>query len=217
MERLAKTSQFAIKRLSDYLTILRSIAYEGRKIISSSELASMMNITDAQVRKDLSQFMSIGKRGVGYKLDELIDEIEKVMDLKRVHNVYLIGLGRLGNALLDYRCLRGSVFEFSAVFDNDPQKVGRKAKGIQVRHIDDLPKVNKTLKCDIALLTIPADAVAGVFEMILKTQIRAVLNFTPVILRGNEKLVVKNIDIVSDFNQISYYLKEMNDDNKIKR
>jgi len=214
MERISRTSQVAVKRLSDYLTILRSLDEHGTKIISSYELARMMNINGTQVRKDLSQFMSIGKRGVGYNLRELINEIEKVLDLKRVHNVYLIGLGRLGNALLDYRCLAGSVFVYNAVFDNDPEKVGKKVNNLTVTHINDLEKVNKTLDCDIALLTVPVEAVKSVFERILKTKIRSVLNFTPVIISVNESLVVKNIDIVSDFNQISYYIKEMKNDNK---
>jgi len=214
MERISRTSQIAVKRISDYLTILKSLDASGTKIISSYELAKMMNINGTQVRKDLSQFMSIGKRGVGYNLKELIDEIEKVLDLKRVHNVYLIGLGRLGNALLDYRCLTGSVFVYNAIFDNDPAKVGRKVNKLTVHHIDDLEKINKTLDCDIDLLTVPVEAVKNVFVRILKTRIKSILNFTPVIISGNDSLVVKNIDIVSDFNQISYYIKEMKNDNK---
>ncbi len=118
-------SQGTLKRMSDYLCVLNYLKEQGIDTVSSSVLAKMMNVTDTQIRKDLSYFGTFGKRGVGYRIDDFIEAIQNIMNLKSEHRVCIIGMGRLGTALAHYKRLRELPYSIVAGFDNDPLKIGK--------------------------------------------------------------------------------------------
>src|SRR5215213_8226421 len=125
VEPRGKISDSTVRRLSSYLRLLQEADARGQETISSEELAERGGTTSAQVRKDLSVFGSFGKRGLGYSVPELLREIEGILGLQRRWRVALIGAGKIGSALISYRNFQLRGFEIVAVFDSDPQKVGK--------------------------------------------------------------------------------------------
>ncbi|MDY6786952.1 MAG: redox-sensing transcriptional repressor Rex [candidate division WOR-3 bacterium] len=201
-------SESTLQRISDYLCVLNYLKEQGVETISSRILSKMMNISDSQIRKDLSYFGSFGKKGVGYNVDEFIEAIEGIMNLSEVHRVCIIGMGRLGTALIKYKRMRQTPFNIVAGFDNDPNKIGTTVNNIEIYDIDKIKDISSRLKCEIAILTVPSYVVHEIYAKISGTCIKALLNFTPIILTGGNGLLVRNMDFVSELKIISYYLKE---------
>src|SRR3954447_15211275 len=116
----------AVRRLSLYLRQLETFKRRDRRTISSKQLGESLNLTDAQVRKDLAYFGQFGHPGIGYKVDELIAQVRRILGTDKVWNVILVGAGNLGRALSTYRGFESKGFRIAAVFDIDPGKFGKK-------------------------------------------------------------------------------------------
>src|SRR6266705_2204570 len=117
---MRKISESTVRRLSLYLGFLEQFGAQGQTTISSAELASRGGTTSAQVRKDLSFFGSFGKRGLGYPVPELADRLREILGLKRRYQVAMIGAGKIGSALVQYRGFKQRGFDIVAIFDSDP-------------------------------------------------------------------------------------------------
>src|SRR3954452_7799942 len=116
----------AVRRLSLYLRQLEAFKRGGRATISSKQLGESLNLTDAQVRKDLAYFGTFGHPGIGYRVEDLIARVRHILGTDKTWNVLLVGAGNLGRALLAYRGFDAKGFALTAVFDNDASKVGKK-------------------------------------------------------------------------------------------
>src|SRR3954471_4972166 len=116
----------AVKRLSLYLRQLEAFKRKDRRTISSKQLGESLNLTDAQVRKDLAYFGQFGHPGIGYRVDDLIAQVRHILGTDKIWNVLLVGAGNLGRALMAYRGFTNKGFNLAAVFDNDPAKMGKK-------------------------------------------------------------------------------------------
>src|SRR5437868_8543906 len=116
----------AVYRLSFYLRQLEAFQHADKHTISSKQLGDALNYTDAQVRKDLAYFGQFGHPGVGYRVEELISQLKRILGTDRTWNVVLIGVGNLGRALTAYNGFETKGFKIVAVFDADPSKVGKK-------------------------------------------------------------------------------------------
>src|SRR5271170_5200672 len=116
----------AVRRLSLYLRQLETFKRKDRRTVSSKQLGEALHLTDAQVRKDLAYFGQFGHPGIGYRVDELIGQVKRILGTDKTWNVLLVGAGNLGRALGAYRGFNAKGFNLVAVFDNDPAKVGKK-------------------------------------------------------------------------------------------
>ena len=130
-----------VNRLSLYLRELQHLVAEGIQTTSSSQLGERLGFSDAQVRKDLAHFGNFGHPGIGYRCDELISEIRRILGTDRVWTVALVGVGNLGRALLGYRGFESQGFRVAAAFDSDPAKVGSHVEGIEIRPIEEISQV----------------------------------------------------------------------------
>src|SRR5213078_4620947 len=129
----------AVRRLSLYLRQLEAFKRKDRRTISSKQLGESLNLTDAQVRKDLAYFGQFGHPGIGYKVDELIAQVRRILGTDKVWNVILVGAGNLGRALSTYRGFESKGFRIAAVFDIDPGKIGKKLGPFLVQPLGDMP------------------------------------------------------------------------------
>lgn len=200
--------KYTLKRITDYLNELYLLKAKGITRISSRELSKMMGTTDVQVRKDLSCFDSIGKRGVGYDVTKFIKVIETELGIDRELSVIVIGVGRLGSALMHYKRLSQAKFSIIAGFDIAKEKVGKKVNGIPVMHSGELEGFLLKNRIEIAVLTLPVDEVPGVMKVIRNSDVKAVLNLTPTMINEDDGMASRNLDIVSDFKILSYKIKE---------
>src|ERR1041384_601717 len=154
---MRKVAESTVRRLSLYLRFLEEFEGQGMATVSSGALASRGGTTSAQVRKDLSFFGSFGKRGLGYPVPALADRLREIVGLKRRYRVALIGAGKIGSALVQYRGFRQRGFDIVAIFDSDPAKIGRQWNGLTVLDIGHLEKELAQKPVDMAVLVVPAD------------------------------------------------------------
>jgi len=196
----------SVKRLSLYLRNLNYIAQEGIEIVSSDELAQDIYVSAAQVRKDLSYFGDFGRRGVGYNVQSLISEIKSVLGLDKKWPVALIGVGRLGSALLNYPGFEEFGFQISIAFDTNPKKIGKIYKGVKVEDSSRIEKIIKKEKIKIAIIAVPAPAAQKMVDALIRAGIKAILNFSPRYLSIPENVNIKTVDIAMELGNLAYYL-----------
>jgi redox-sensing transcriptional repressor len=179
MPAMRKVAESTVRRLSLYLRFLEEFEGQGIETVSSGALASRGSTTSAQVRKDLSFFGSFGKRGLGYPVPQLADRLREILGLKQRYQVGMIGAGKIGSALVQYRGFRQRGFDIVAIFDSDPAKIGRQWNGLTIQNIDTLEAEFAKRPLDMAVLVTPSDAAQSVTDRLIKLGVRAIL-FAPV-------------------------------------
>ena len=207
---MKQISESAVRRLSLYLRLLRVVAGK-QELISSQELAERSGSTSAQVRKDLSLFGSFGQRGRGYEVHELIETLEGILGLGRRWRVAIVGVGKLGSALLGYRELGQRGFDVVAAFDVDASKVGERQGGLDVSDLDSLERVIREREVEIAIITTPPEAAPDVADRLARAGVSAILNFAPVKIGGNEGTVVRTMDLALELEGLTFALTSSSD------
>jgi redox-sensing transcriptional repressor len=195
-----------VRRLSLYLRFLEESALRGVVTISSDELARRGGTTSAQVRKDLSFFGSFGKRGLGYSVPELTDSLREILGLRREWQVIIVGAGKIGTALAQYRGFRQRGFRVIAVYDRDPEKIGTQWDAITVRDMATIEQDIAKEQPDIAVLTTPGDEAQAVVNRLIGAGIRALLNFAPVQLQVPADVTLKNVNMAMELEGLSFAL-----------
>ena len=195
-----------MRRLSAYLRFLEDFEGRGLDTISSEELAQRGGTTSAQVRKDLSFFGSFGKRGLGYSVPELAGRLREILGLGREWRVIIVGAGKIGAALAQYRGFRQRGFTILAAYDSNQDKVGRALDGIQIRDLEQLERDVAKDRPDIAVLTVPAEVAQGVLDRVVKTGIKAILNFAPTQLQAPADVTVKTVNMAMELEGLSFAL-----------
>src|SRR5262245_53836905 len=152
---MPRISESSVRRLSHYYRVLDEEHAEGKRMISSHRLAEREGVTSAQVRKDLSSFGSFGRRGLGYAVVRLREEIRAILGLDRRWRVALVGAGHIGSALLAYRGFEQQGFDVVAVFDRDARRVGQRAGALSVQDIASLPVAAANGGFDIGVIATP--------------------------------------------------------------
>jgi redox-sensing transcriptional repressor len=195
-----------VRRLSAYLRFLEDFEARGLTTISSEELANRGGTTSAQVRKDLSFFGSFGKRGLGYSVPELAGRLREILGLGREWKVVIIGAGKIGAALVQYRGFRQRGFTILAAYDNNPDKIGKQLEGIPVRDIQQLESDIARDKPDIVVLTAPGDEAQTLVDRVAKAGVKAILNFAPAQLHGPPDVAIKNVNMAMELEGLSFAL-----------
>jgi redox-sensing transcriptional repressor len=203
---MRKVAESTVRRLSLYLRFLEEFEGQGMETVSSGALASRGSTTSAQVRKDLSFFGSFGKRGLGYPVPELADQLREILGLKQRYQVGMIGAGKIGSALVQYRGFRQRGFDIIAIFDSDPEKIGRQWNGLPIQDIDTLEAEFGRRPMDMAVLVTPAEAAQAVTDRLVRLGIKAILNFAPVQLVVPDDVVVKTVNLALELETLSYAL-----------
>jgi redox-sensing transcriptional repressor len=201
-EKLAPKA--VVGRVSLYLRQLETFQRQGFATVSSSQLGGALAINDAQVRKDLAFFGQFGHPGIGYRIEELIATLRRILGIDRDWPLALVGLGNLGRALLKYRGFRSRGFHIVALFDNDPHKIGKVYDGLVVEPIDALPRAVSGRGIALAVLSVPADAAQRVADQMVACGIQGILNFAPVTLNVPPAANVVAVDLSVQLEHLAY-------------
>ena len=169
-------------RLSRYLQVLIQARKMGKETISSQELAEYTHINSTQIRRDLSGFGKFGKRGVGYKVDGLVEEIRKILRTSGQHNIALFGAGHLGQAIASSDIFADHGFQVVAIFDVDPEQVGQELGGSPVRAFDELEEVVATEEVVVGVLAVPASAAQEVADRLVAAGVKIIFNYSEQLL-----------------------------------
>ena len=195
-----------VRRLSIYLRFLEEFEDRGLSTVSSEELARRGGTTSAQVRKDLSFFGSFGKRGLGYSVPELSAALRDILGLGREWRVVIVGAGKIGAALAQYRGFRQRGYNIIAVYDANPDKIGRSLEGIEIRDMARFEADVAAEHPEIAVIAIPGEEAQAVLDRIVRTGIRAVLNFAPVQLHAPADVTVRAVNMAMELEGLSFAL-----------
>lgn len=195
-----------VRRLPLYARTLAYLQQEGVESVSSQELGKRINVTAAQIRKDLSYFGQLGKQGIGYKVDELLQHINRILGLSQDWNVVLVGVGHLGQAIARYSGFSEKGIHIVGLFDADPGKVGTEFNGLTIRHINDIDAVAHQHNVRMAIVAVSADHAQEVVDMLVKAGVEAILNYAPVSVQVPSGVWVRHIDPVSLLHSMMYYL-----------
>lgn len=203
MKHIAEST---VRRLSLYLRFLEEFDARAPGTISSGELARLGGTTSAQVRKDLSNFGSFGKRGLGYDVQELIGAIRGILGLDRDWSVVIIGAGKIGAGLAQYRGFGSRGFRVVGVYDRDPARIGQQLGGLTIRAEGDLERDIAKLRPGIAVLCVPAESAQSLLERVTKAGIRAVLNFAPTPLRVPKGVTLRAVNMATELEILTFAL-----------
>ena len=195
-----------IGRLPIYLRALTRLAVEGQEVTSSHELGRRLGISSAQIRKDLSHFGGFGKQGTGYQIAYLVDQLRQVLKVDQEWEVAVIGAGDLGTALLHYKGFADRGFRIACVFDNSPQKIGKKIGDHVVQPIDDMKNIIQERGIKIAMIAVPAERAQEVANNLIEMGVRAILNYAPMTLNVPADVKVQYIDPVIQMQRMTFYL-----------
>jgi redox-sensing transcriptional repressor len=195
-----------IGRLPIYLRALVHLEEEGKRIIASKDLAKRLGMSSAQIRKDLSHFGEFGKQGMGYDVTYLREQLRSVLKIDRRWDVALVGAGDLGHAIAYYGGFEGRGFHIACVFDNNPQKVGRRLGRFEILDARDLPSKVEEMGIKIAIVAVPAHAAQGVVDELVSGSVKAILNYAPITVTVPPGVHVQYIDPVVHLQRMSYYL-----------
>ncbi|MCH2139528.1 MAG: redox-sensing transcriptional repressor Rex [Phycisphaerales bacterium] len=191
-----------VQRLSLYLRALDQAVAASKSTISSSTIASTFGLTDAQVRRDLACLGQTGRPGVGYQPKSLASKIRAALSIDRTWNLIIIGVGKIGSALMGYPQFAGGGFKIVAALDADPALHGQTVAGLRVRPLDELNELAAAMRIDVAILAVPADAAQDVAESVVEAGIHGILNFAPVRLKVD--VPVEPIDLSRSLEQLAF-------------
>lgn len=194
-----------ISRLSLYLRELQRFVRSGRATISSTQLGRILGVTDAQVRKDFANFGQFGYPGIGYRCQELIDNIREILGTKdRLWPVALVGCGNLGQALLGYNGFDDQGFQVQFAYDVAEGIVGRQLGDLTVRDFSSLESDLRENDIHLAILAVPAAIAQEVTDQLVKAGISGILNFAPVTLVVPETVTIAEVDLAIQLEQLSF-------------
>lgn len=198
--------QATLERMATYLRIVTDLDTLGISRISSSEMQQATGFSAAQFRKDLSYFGDFGTPGVGYSIKHLRERIAQIMNTDHEHSVLLVGAGKLGSALAEYDALRRMRFNIVAVFDNDPDKIGRTLAGITIHSIDHIQEVNNCICARLGIITVPVQAAQPVADMLVEAGVEGILNFAATIINVPSHVNVRHFSVKRELALLAYAL-----------
>jgi redox-sensing transcriptional repressor len=203
-----RVSESTIRRLSHYLRALEKLEHDGVPTVSSEELAGRGGTTAAHVRKDLSQFGSFGKRGLGYGVTELADSLRHILGVDRRWRVGLVGAGRIGSALFEYPNFAERGYDCVAIFDSDPEKIGRCWSGVPIRSPDELEATIRAEGITLVILAVPPEAAQCLADRAVSAGARGLMNFAAVQLRVPAHVAVTDVNLVMELEALSFAISQ---------
>lgn len=191
-------------RLPRYLRHLEDIG-ASRETVSSDDLAVAVGANAANVRRDLSHLDFHGVRGLGYSVDELRSRIRQELGIDKRRRVIIVGAGNLGRALANYAGLGRRGFDVVAAYDSAESRIGKSMGGVVISPISELETDAESADYHMAILAVPAAAAQQVADRLVKAEIELILNFAPVRVRVPETVEVRQVDLSTELQILSYY------------
>lgn len=197
-----------IKRLSLYLRNLKRLYKSGMAVISSDKITQFLNVSSEQFRKDLSYFGGFGKRGVGYRVDRLIQEIENILGVNKQWNIAIVGVGKLGSALLGFEGFSKFNLNIAYAFDAQPAKIGKRQDGILIEDVKNLKQIVKKNNIRVAIISTPPEVAQEISDELVSAGIRGILNLAPIVLRVPDYVFVSNVDMACELESLIFFCQK---------
>jgi redox-sensing transcriptional repressor len=197
-------SRATVSRLPRYLRLLDDIR-ESQATVSSVELADAAGVNPANVRRDLSDLGFQGTRGVGYSVSDLRSRIKKELGISGRRHVAIVGAGNLGTALARYTGLSHRGFDVVAIYDIDPSRIGGHVGEMEVSDAARIEDDCRQGVFDMAILAVPASSAQKVANQLVSAGVSSILNFAPIRVLVPEEVPVRQVDLSTELQILSYY------------
>lgn len=194
-----------IIRISRYRNAINRFKQLGFAKVFSDNLADAVGVTPAQVRKDFSLFKIQGNKRGGYDLDSLIEKLNVILGKNEIHKAVLVGAGKIGTALMQYKGFEKEGISIVAAFDIDPSKHNSN-NAIPVLPLDNLTNYVKKNRIKLGILTVPDIAAQQILDIMVSSGIKGILNFAPIQLRCPNDVTVNNVNLVAEFENVIYFV-----------
>jgi len=195
-----------VQRLPLYFRAVELLSRRKVEVINSQDLGAFLKVTPTQIRKDLSYFGHFGKQGKGYSVSRLHKELRSILGLERQWCMALIGVGRLGRAILSYGGFEPQGFKIAACFDTDPKQIGKKVSNCIVQDISELGEKLRQSDIHIAIVAVPQDQAQNVIDSLVKCGIKSILNYAPICARVPKGVNIRDIDPVMALQTLTFHL-----------
>jgi redox-sensing transcriptional repressor len=169
-------------RLARYLQVLRQARKEGKETISSQELSAFTHVNSTQIRRDLSGFGKFGKRGVGYNVEGLVTEIQRILRIAGQHNIALFGAGHLGRAIASSDVFADHGFQVVAIFETDPEKIGTDVGQLTIRPLSDLTATVREQDIVVGVIAVPTAAAQSIADDLVRAGVKIIFNYSEALL-----------------------------------
>ncbi|OHD54519.1 MAG: hypothetical protein A2Y33_04965 [Spirochaetes bacterium GWF1_51_8] len=194
-------SDLVFERISLYYRCVDSIIQnENREYIDSKELSRILKLDSSLIRRDLSLIGKIGKRGLGYSLGILRDNIREFLAKNRTWNVAIIGMGNLGHAILRYMIQSKTNYRVSRLYDNDPAKIGTI---VENRAVENFSSFDVSNNIELGIITVPASVAQNVAGTLIEHKVKGIMNFAPVRLNIPTDIYYREIDVIRELDILS--------------
>jgi redox-sensing transcriptional repressor len=204
--------EVVVSRLPMYVRGLSELHKENIALVNSEDLGARLGIAPAQIRKDLSYFGKFGRRGRGYNVALLLGELSQILGLERQWLMAVVGVGRLGKAIMDYKGFVPRGFKIVAAFDRERNMIGKKVSGVAIQDMSELETTVKEKKVDIAIVAVPSPEAQEVIDKLVQNGIRSILNYAPICGKVPPEVRLEGIDPVLALQSMTYYLARSYDD-----
>jgi len=212
---MAKKEQISgpvIKRLPRYLRFISELKTKGVKRISSKELAERMGLTASQIRQDFNCFGGFGQQGYGYDIENLCEEISRILGINNLYEAVLIGAGNLGKAVATHISFNKNGFNLIGIFDKDQAICGQEINGNIVMSSDKLTDFCTERHPKVAILCIPKSGVSPIVEELLSCGVKAFWNFSHYDIAVNfddSDIIVENVHMNDSLMTLCYHITDI--------
>ena len=199
--------EVVVNRLPQYVRGLTDVYRKGTEIVSSQSLGQILHVTPAQIRKDLSYFGRFGKQGRGYNVRYLLEELRQILGLDQQWNILVVGVGRLGRAIISYPGFSPEGLRIVASFDSDSRQVGQSIGGLIVKPMGELASIIRAKDIKIAIVAVPAVDAVDVVNQLVNCGIKSIMNYAPITPFVPDFVKIRSIDPVLILQSMTYYLR----------
>ncbi len=206
MAKRDEVPDIVIGRLPIYLRALARLAAGGRQITSSQQLAGLLGVSSAQIRKDFSHFGEFGKQGMGYRIAYLREQLTAILKVDREWEIALVGAGPLAEPLIRENPFAGRGFRVVSVFDRRPERIGLRLGSLEILDAQRLPEVVRERGLKVAIVAVPADEAQEMVDTLVEAGVKAILSYAPITLSVPPGVHIQTIDPAALLQRMAYYL-----------
>ena len=206
MKSMSRVSPAVVRRLPRYLRILEDRKRDGVERISSEKLGELAGCTASQIRQDLNIFGGFGTQGYGYNVDALIDKLGVILGLGKHYSMVVVGIGNLGHAVTNFIGQYGSEFEVKAIFDVNPDIIGKEAGGVTIQDVKSLDSYLRDNVTDIGVITANSKSAQRIAETFAEGGVKGVWNFTISELQLPGDIAIQNVRVSDSLYTLAFYI-----------
>ncbi|MFH1714938.1 MAG: redox-sensing transcriptional repressor Rex [Elusimicrobiota bacterium] len=198
-----------ISRLLKYRNILIKLKNIGMVKVFSENLSDASGFAGSQIRKDLSTIGIEGKKKGGYNLQEIMPKLDNFLGKNEEQKIIIVGCGRIGRAIIEYENFHNNNMKIVAGFDTDEEKQST-VSNPPIYPLSELPAIVKNHQVKLGIITVPESCATEVYEQMIKSGIKGILNFARVHLHESENVFVNTMNIEFEIENLSYFVNVAN-------